>query len=62
MSYDLKTFIFCKSENLHKCTLIHIFAVFRRILRFFERSKTMVKNVIFINVNNFHLNEDFMEE
>ena len=61
MSYTLKIFTVCKSENLNKCTLIHIFEVFRRILRFFERSKTGVKNDTFINVKFFYFNEDFRE-
>ena len=62
MIYTLKIFTVCKSENLNKCTLIQIFEVFRRILRFFERSKTGVKNDTFINVKFFYFNEDFMEE
>lgn len=61
MSYTLKIFTVCKSENLNKCTLIQIFEVFRRILRFFERSKTGVKNDTFINVKFFYFNEDFRE-
>ena len=61
MSYTLKIFTVCKSENLNKCTLIQIFEVFRRILRFFERSKTGVKNDTFININIFYFNEDFRE-
>ena len=61
MSYTLKIFTVCKSENLNKYTLIHIFAVFRRMLRFFEMSKTRVKRNIFINANDFYVNEDFRE-
>ena len=61
MRCTLKIFTVCKSENLNKCTLIQIFEVFRRILRFFERSKTGVKNDIFINVKDFYFNEDFWE-
>lgn len=61
MSCTLKIFTVCKSENLNKCTLIQIFEVFRRILRFFERSKTRVKNDTFINVKFFYFNEDFRE-
>lgn len=61
MRCTLKIFTVCKSENLNKCTLIQIFEVFRRILRFFERSKTVVKNDTFINVKFFYFNEDFRE-
>lgn len=61
MRCTLKIFTVCKSENLNKCTLIQIFEVFRRILRFFERSKTGVKNDTFINVKFFYFNEDFRE-
>ena len=61
MSCTLKIFTVCKSENLNKCALIQIFEVFRRILRFFERSKTGVKIVTFINVKFFYFNEDFRE-
>ena len=61
MSCTLKIFTVCKSENLNKCTLIQIFEVFRRILRFFERSKTRIKNDTFINVKFFYFNEDFRE-
>lgn len=61
MRCTLKIFTVCKSENLNKCTLIQIFEVFRRILRFFERSKTGVKIVTFINVKFFYFNEDFSE-
>lgn len=61
MSYTLKIFTVCKSENLNKCTLIQIFEIFRRILRFLIRSKTGVKNDTFININIFYFNEDFRE-
>ena len=61
MSYTLKILTLYKSENLNKCALIQIFEVFRRILRFFERSKTGVKIVTFINVKFFYFNEDFRE-
>lgn len=61
MNCILKTFISCKYENLNKSTLIHIFSVFRRMLRFLMCSKTGVKSNIFINANDFYVNEDFME-
>lgn len=61
MSYTLKIFTVCKSENLNKCTLIQIFEIFRRILRFLIRSKTGVKNDTCININIFYFNEDFRE-
>lgn len=60
MNCILKTFISCKYENLNKHTLIHILLFFRRILRFFEMSKIGVKSNIFINANDFYVNEDFL--
>lgn len=46
---------------MNKYTLIHIFAFFRRILRFLKTAKTGVKNDIFITVKFFDFDEDFEE-
>lgn len=60
MGFILKRFIPCKYENLNKHTKVHIFLIFRRILRFLIGSKIGIKSNIFINANDSYVNEDFL--